>query len=48
MAAWLAASTAASGVPRKVEDEATLLQVASMILAARNQREGGGARARAS
>lgn len=44
--AWIAASRAASNVPAKVTDEATLLQVAGMILTARNQREGGGGRAR--
>jgi hypothetical protein len=47
--AWITASRAASKVPAKVEDEATLLQVAGMLLAARRQRgEGGGGRARAS
>jgi hypothetical protein len=48
MAGWVAQSRAASNVPVKVEDLGTLLQVASMVMAARSQHEGGGRRARAS
>jgi hypothetical protein len=48
MTTWVAASRAAGNVPAKVEDEATLLQVVGMLLAARKQREGGDRRARAS
>jgi hypothetical protein len=43
LAAWIAASRAASNVPAKVEDEGTLLQVAGMLVTAAGQRhEGGG------
>jgi hypothetical protein len=44
MPAWIAASRAASNVPAKVEDEATLLLVADMLLIA-GEGEGGGGRA---
>lgn len=46
MAGWITESRAASNVPVKVEDEATLLQVAGMVLAAASQTREGGDRAR--